>query len=136
MKSKAAASEATTQLARDINHTFAAPNQQYCPIYPNLTSTQIHPSTLAVAYYPNFLPAWRTPSPTIAPLNNQPNEANLAFINPRPPHITLIGTSRPNQNQPRQIEAPPPPPAQMPQPKNKPNQENQVNPPHHSQLSE
>jgi hypothetical protein len=48
------------QPPREVNHAFATPpqQQQYCPIYPSLNSTQIHPSTLAAAYYPSFMPAW------------------------------------------------------------------------------
>jgi hypothetical protein len=64
-------------------------------MYSSLNSTQIHPSTLASAYYPNFLPAWR---PTIQPRgqpNSQRAKANLTYINPRPLHITYIETNQP-----------------------------------------
>jgi hypothetical protein len=84
------------QLAREVNHTLALPQQQqYCPIYSGLSSTQIHPSTLASAYYPNFLPAWQPNTLPQAQTNNHRAEASLTYINPRPPHITYIETSQP-----------------------------------------
>jgi hypothetical protein len=99
------------QPAREVNHTFAAPSQQpYCPIYPNLNSSQIHPSNLVAAYYPNFLPAWRPTTQHQGQASNQRVEANLTYIDPRPPHITFIETNQPAQVHNRQLEALPPPP--------------------------
>jgi hypothetical protein len=101
-----------------------------------LNSTQIHPSTLASLYYPNFLPAWRPTS--LQPQANNPRaEANLTYINTRPPHITYIKTSCPQQptNGFEPLPPPPHPPlpppphqVQLPPPKNEPNLENQINP--------
>jgi hypothetical protein len=98
-----------------------------------LNCTQIHPSTLASAYYPNFLPTWR-PNPPQA--SKQRAEENLTYINPKPPHITYIKTSHPHQPangfepSPLPQHPPlPPPPHQVlhPPPKNEPNPENQIN---------
>jgi hypothetical protein len=119
------------QPAREVNHTFAAPSQQpYCPTYPSLNSNQIHPSTLVAAYYPNFLPTWRPSTQQHGQASNRHAEANLTYINPRPPHITFIETNQPAQIQNRQLEALPlpPPPPQLAAPKNEPNLENQLNP--------
>jgi len=60
MKNKQTAQPPTQQSAREVNTTYTTGHQQYCPMYPALNATQIHPSTLASAYYPNFLPAWRS----------------------------------------------------------------------------
>jgi len=112
-----------------VNHTFTASQQQYCPIYRSLNSTQIHPSALVVAYYPNFLPTWRLGTQQQGPTNNQQAEANLTYINSRPPHITFIETNQPSQMHNRQLEVlPPPPMTQRATLKNEPNLENQLNP--------
>ena len=86
------------QPAREVNHTFDAPSQQpYYPIYPSLNSNQIHPTTLAAAYYPNFLPAWQPSTQQQGQASNQCAEGSLTYINPRPPHITFIETNQPAQ---------------------------------------
>jgi len=99
-------------------------------MYPSLNYSQIHPSILAAAYYPNFLPAWRPSTQQQGQAGHQRVEANLTYINPRPLHITFIETSQPAQINNRQLEAlPPPPPApQLATPKNEPNPENLLNP--------
>lgn len=107
--------------------------QHYCPVYPGLNSTQIHSSTLAAAYYPYFLPAWRPNTQQILhqgqPSNHQ-FEANLTYVNPRSPHISYMETSQPSPIVGRQLEAlpPPPPTAQAITPKSEPILENQLNP--------
>lgn len=99
------------QPAREINHTFAAPpQQQHCLVYSSLNSTQIHPSTLAAAYYPNFIPAWRPSTQQQAQASSQQLEASLTYINPRPSHITFIEMNQPPQVHNRQLEALSPPP--------------------------
>jgi hypothetical protein len=118
------------QPAREVNHTFIVPSQQpYCPIYSSLNSNQIHPSTLATAYYPNFLPSWQPNTQQQGQASNQREEANLTYINPRPPQITFIETNQPSQVHNRQLESPPLPPSpQLTATKNEPNPENQLNP--------
>ena len=130
IKSRANSQPPPQQPAREVSHTFtASPQQQYCPIYPSLNSTQFHPSTLAAAYYPNFLPTWRTSTQQQGQTSNQWIEANLTYINSRPPHITFIETTQPSQVHNRQLEALPlPKPIQPATPKNEPNPENQLNP--------
>ena len=115
---------------QEVNHTFVAPQQQYYPIYPSLNSTQIHPSTLTAAYYPNVLPAWRPSTQQQQGLtSNRWADANLTYLNSRSPHITFIEANQPSQVHNRQLEAlPPPPPTQLATPKNEPNPENQLNP--------
>ena len=97
IKSRANPPPLPQQFMREVNHTFVASQQQYCPIYPSLNSTEIHPSTLATAYSPNFLPTWRPSTQQQGLTNNQRAEANLTYINPRPPHITLIETNQLSQ---------------------------------------
>jgi hypothetical protein len=136
IKSRANPQSPPQQTPREVNHTFALPKPKpYCPIYLGLNSTQIHPSTLASTYYPNFLLAWR-PTSLQPQASNLRAEANLTYINPRPSHITYIETSRPQQPA-NGFDPPPPPPhptlppppyqVQLPPPKNKPNLENQIN---------
>ena len=128
IKSRANPPPQPQQHMREVNHTFAASQQQYCPIYPSLNSTQIHSSTLAAAYYPNFLPAWRPSTNQQGQTSNQRTKANLTYINPRPPHITFIETTQPSLVHNSQLEAlPPTPPIQPATPKNEPNLENQLN---------
>ena len=129
IKSRANPPLSPQQPSREVNHTFAAPQQQYCPIYPSLNSTQIHLSILATAYYLNFLPAWRPSTQQQGLTNNQWVEANLTYINPRPPHITFIEANQPSQVHNRQLETlPSPTPTQLATPKNEPNPKNQLNP--------
>jgi hypothetical protein len=72
IKNKANPQPPPQQPTREANYTFAAPSQQpYCPIYHSLNSNQIHPSTLAAAYYPNFLPAWRPSTQQQGQASNQ-----------------------------------------------------------------
>ena len=138
MKNKQTAQPPTQQSAREVNTTYTTGHQQYCPMYPALNANQIHPSTLASAYYPNFLPAWRSSPSQQPPAGNYRSEASLTYINPKSPHITYLETNPPAQNQIRfeppsqqhhmQQLPPPPPHNQPPAPKNEPNPENQVNP--------
>ena len=123
MKNKQTAQPPAQQSAREVNNTYTTGHQQYCPMYPALNVNQIHPSTLASAYYPNFLPAWRSAPSQQPPAGNYRSEASLTYINPKPPHITYLKTNQPPQNQSRfehppqqqhMQQLPPPPPHNQP----------------------
>jgi len=101
MKNKQTAQPPTQQSAREVNTTYTTGHQQYCPMYPALNANQVHPSTLASAYYPNFLPAWRPAPSQQPPAGNYRSEANLTYVNPKPPHITYFETNPTSQNQSR-----------------------------------
>ena len=124
MKNKQTAQPLAQQNTREVNTTYTTGHQQYCPMYPALNANQIHPSTLASAYYPEFLPAWRSAPSQQPPAGNYRSEASLTCINPKTPHITYLETNQPPQNQSRSEyppqqqqmqQLPPPPPNNQPQ---------------------
>ena len=105
MKNKQTAQPPAQQNAREVNTTYTTDHQQYCPMYLALNANQVHPSTLASAYYPNFLPAWRPAPSQQPPAGNYRSEASLTYVNPTlpPPHNLL--RNKPNVSKPKQVRA-------------------------------
>ena len=116
-----------------MNHTFP---QSFYPSYVEGSgqqlAAQIQPTTLACAYYPNFLLAWR-PAQQPTEQGHHRHEVAPTYVPPRPLQITYIETMQPHQQMSR-LEALPPPPNQLQllqtsqPPKLEPHPNNQIGP--------